>query len=466
MTRIAKTFSNYKQNTGGNVAMMFAISTFALIGGIALAVDLSNAYSAKQRLQDTTDAVALMAAKDKSLDTPEELTATAQALYDVTYPGERGARIVIQSMTRNGDSVEVVTKNNVDSFFSGVFGRKSLDVGVSSTAVYSDTAMDIAMVLDTTYSMSENNKIGSLKTAATQLVSTIDALDNDKVRVSVVPFAQYVNVGTQNRNAPWLDVPVDGRDTTPRNQCRITRPVIARSNCRRIARTCSADGVSYDCSYTKCDNTYGAPVETCNTVTPVAKTWQGCVGSREAGYDERAEFAGRKIPGLFGKRCGAPLTALSTNMNKAKQTINQMQAARGNGATYIPSGILWGWRTLDETMPFPSGAVSANVEREKIMIVMTDGANEAVKQGVEHRDANGNSAVRTNRKTQDLCTAAKRDDVTIYTIAYEVSDSSTINMLDRCASDSSKFFDARNASDLSDAFRKIGDSLVELRTTS
>jgi len=60
-----------------------------------MAVDLSNSYSAKQRLQDTSDAIALLAAKDKSLDTPAKLEAAAQALYDATYPGEKGIRIVI-----------------------------------------------------------------------------------------------------------------------------------------------------------------------------------------------------------------------------------------------------------------------------------------------------------------------------------------------------------------------------------
>ena len=111
------TAASFKEDTGGNVAMMFAICVFFVIGLLAVAVDLSNGFSAKQRLQDTTDAVALLAAKDKSLDTPAKLEAAAQALYDATYPGETGVRIEIQDIVRDGDRVTVVTKNNIDTYF-------------------------------------------------------------------------------------------------------------------------------------------------------------------------------------------------------------------------------------------------------------------------------------------------------------------------------------------------------------
>ena len=177
------TAASYRKDTGGNVAMMFAFSLFLVIGLLAFAVDFSNGFSAKQRLQDTTDAVALLAAKDKSLDTPAKLEAAAQALYDVTYPGQHGVRIEIADMQRDGDKVTVITKNNIDTFFSGVFNTSDLDVGVTSTAVYATKAMDVALVLDTTFSMSENNKIGGMKIAASNLLTTFDELDNENLRL-------------------------------------------------------------------------------------------------------------------------------------------------------------------------------------------------------------------------------------------------------------------------------------------
>jgi len=156
-----QTFARYKKETKGNVAIMFAASVFLIVGLLAVAVDLTRGYAAQQRLQDTTDAVALLAAKDKSLDTPAKLEAAAQALYDATYPGERGFRIEIENIQRDGDLVTVEVKNNIDTFFSNVFNTSNLDVGVRSTATFSDNALDVALVLDTTFSMTEDNKIGS-----------------------------------------------------------------------------------------------------------------------------------------------------------------------------------------------------------------------------------------------------------------------------------------------------------------
>ena len=94
------------------------------------------------------------------------------------------------------------------------------------------------------------------------------------------------------------------------------------------------------------------------------------------------------------------------------------------------------------------------------MIVMTDGKNEASKTGETH---DGSNTAAANSKTDATCEAAKRDGVTVYTIAYDVDDTTTLSMLNRCATDSSKFFDASNASQLNDAFQAIGDALNELR---
>ena len=440
------TAAAYKDDNDGNVAIIFAICFFFLVGLLSVAVDLTNGWSAKQRLQDTTDAVALLAAKDKSLDTPAKLEAAAQALYEATYPDDTGFRIEINEIVRNGDEVTVVAKNNIDTHFSGVFNKQNLDVGVTSTAVFGLKAMDVALVLDTTYSMSENNKIGSLKVAANNLLNTFDELDNENLRVSIVPFSEYVNVGTSRRNEPWLDVPAD------ETVCYKKRDVTSRSNCQRIQRTCSNDGVSYDCSYTKCDKTYGPEYEVCRVAT-----WKGCVGSRVGNYDERVAYDGRKVPGLSNVNCANELQTLNNNMTKAKATISSLTARQ---ETYIPAGVLWGWRTLDESVPLSSNTAGAIADREKVMIVMTDGENQRSKNGIYH---SGKNITAANKKTDKLCTEAKRDDVTIYTIAYDVNDTATKSMLTACATDGSKFFDAGNASELNDAFKAIGDALNELR---
>ena len=60
-SKLLSTASKFKQDEKGNFAIIGAVTMAMLIGALAVAVDLSNGFSAKQRLQDTTDAIALLA---------------------------------------------------------------------------------------------------------------------------------------------------------------------------------------------------------------------------------------------------------------------------------------------------------------------------------------------------------------------------------------------------------------------
>ena len=74
--------------------------------------------------------------------------------------------------------------------------------------------------------------------------------------------------------------------------------------------------------------------------------------------------------------------------------------------------------------------------------------------------------IRDSSKTADLCADVKRDDIEVYTIAYGLSDNTTLNLLQDCASDPSKFFNAQTNTALSSAFAQIGSELTVLRITS
>ena len=66
-------------------------------------------------------------------------------------------------------------------------------------------ALEVALVLDNTGSMKKDDKETALRQAVQELVDSVMAGQAD-VKVAVVPFSQYVNVGVENRNAPWLEV--------------------------------------------------------------------------------------------------------------------------------------------------------------------------------------------------------------------------------------------------------------------
>jgi len=69
-----------------------------------------------------------------------------------------------------------------------------------------------------------------------------------------------------------------------------------------------------------------------------------------------------------------PLTDVSTTTgaNTVKAAIDAMAA---DGATNVPEGMAWGWRTLSSTAPFTEGRPETERGNDKVLIVLTDGAN-------------------------------------------------------------------------------------------
>ncbi len=449
-TKLANTTARFKKDEKGNFGVIAAVTIAVFLAGLAVAVDISSGHFAKQRLQDTTDAIALLAARGQ-IETQADLDAAANEYLQMTYPGSEGVNIRLESIKREGDLVTVSASNKIPTYFSGIFGKSGLDIAAASQALYSNRNLDIALVLDTTFSMN-GSKLSNLKVAATNLVDTFDDFQNENLRVSVVPFAQYVNVGTSRRNANWLDVPADQEIEYTR------RDVISRTNCRTVDNNGTRDGVPVGGTREDCDVVRG-PAYTASWTA----TWQGCVGSRITPAHERVDFGGNRIPGILNSqgRCGTEIRPLTTNMNQVKQTINAMNA---DGNTYIPAGLAWGWRALDNREPLTEAASLPAGDTDKVMVIMTDGENFKSKDGILHNMSDsGNDA---NITTRRLCDLIKNDEIKVFTIAYEVTDTPTQNLLRNCASSSDNFFNASNAQQLNDAFQTIGNSLNELRITA
>ncbi len=74
-----------------------------------------------------------------------------------------------------------------------------------------------------------------------------------------------------------------------------------------------------------------------------------------------------------------------------------------------------------------------------------------------------NSTIKDNR-TEDICNAAKANDVIVYTIGFEAPTRGQ-NVLKDCASSDSHFFDAVGRDEIVDAFSSIASSISKLRLT-
>lgn len=456
LTALAKLFA---ASNGGSIYVMFALGLIPVIGVMGATVDYGRENYLRDNLQLAVDTALVAAAEAQQKDASTAEAAFSQALEANWMQND--AKIPITSQYTVGSGVLSGTANiDAPTTFLRIFGFDSIPIGVTSQVKFGSGDADVALVLDNTGSMA-GAKIAGLQDAATALVDTLigSPAPGQNVRVGLVPFTDYVNVGLGSRNEPWLSVPNDSSVTT--NQCDWNTPVVSRTNCTTVTTTstCSStnDGVttSWPCTNTeqKCDMVYGTPVYSCHNETESHK-WRGCVGSRNYPLDmSETANAASPVPGIMDIRCASPLQRLTTDASTLKAQISSMVA---NGETFLHPGLLWGWRVLSPSAPFADGAPYGSSTR-KIMILMTDGANTKSPNYPEHESTN---VLTANNLTAQVCANIKAEGIRIYTIAFEIDDVSAQQLLLTCSSGIPYYYNANTVSELKTAFQEIGNSIA------
>ena len=206
LTRVLRRFSADRQ---GSVAIMFGLALLPLLAAVGAGVDYSRAASARTALQAAADATALMLSKTASTMTAAQLQLKATAIFNELYvKADTTNNTVTPTFTLVGGSqVKVEAKSTIKTYFIKVVGPSSINLTASSVAKWGSTRLRVALVLDTTGSMSSDGKIDALKTSTKNLLTQLQAAastDGD-VLVSIVPFSKNVNAGASNYNATWID---------------------------------------------------------------------------------------------------------------------------------------------------------------------------------------------------------------------------------------------------------------------
>jgi len=483
MFALKKLLRKFGANESGSFATVLGIGIVSLVGVTGLAVDYSRATQTRADVFAAADSAALAAAR--TTGTAAEREKVARSVFQSNIGNLKHLSHIAlapENITREGANYgyRVKAHAQVKTVFGGLFGLDLVSMDVLAEAVGTiSSSTEIALVLDTTYSMT-GWKIDTLKKASTDMVETLGKLSTkpEQLKFSIVPFSEYVNVGLGNRKKPWLNVPDDYQDPS-RKVCWKERPVTGQNNCRTVnypatpgtpPHTCYNDGVPYSCggsspqparSVQVCDNTYGAEVEKCAIEQGQWHRWHGCVGSRNSPLDTQDGSYTTRIPGLMDAWCGTPLVELTSDLRTIKQTIRDLSP---NGETYIPAGLVWGWRTLSSQAPFEAQASSESEPVRKYLVLMTDGLNTRSASYPWHWGNNGGQA---NALTKQICAniaADKTSNIQIFSVAFAVNDAATKTMLKDCALNTKgQFFDAKNSEQFLAAFSKISSIIAELR---
>lgn len=177
-----------------------------------------------------------------------------------------------------------------------------------------------------------------------------------------------------------------------------------------------------------------------------------------------------------------PIVPLTADFTKISTSVKALTA---NGSTNTLEGVMWGWRVLSNREPFAEGAGKADAVTEKIIIFVTDGANSfgnlpndlgsgysslgyLVDGRLDGITSASSSQTNTalNNKTLAACNNAKADGIEIYSIRLEEPDVNTADMLAKCASSKSHYFDAPSRQDLSSILDEIKKGIIRVRLAS
>lgn len=453
----------YKDNKRGNVAMIFALCLVPLFAVVGAVLDLNRQKNYQYEIQYALDFAVVATARHALTNeaTDGELKVIAQNFFDGKLKPLGDATLLPLTFDRDEDLISLDVSGEMPTKIMQIIGQEVMPLGTEAAAVFGEpSSAEIALVLDTSYSMS-GTRMSTLRVAAEDMIDTLVQEDSEAVKMSIVPFATYVNVGTDKKGESWLEVEAD-KSTTSYN-CWIQNSWY-KKNCTRESYSCSKDGKAKTCKRWVCDpkEKEDAPRKCKNQTS--TQTWHGCVKSRPDPYNiEDTQYSTKPVEGFITSgswACPTPIRELTNDIDDLKDTVKDLNADQN---TYIATGLTWGYRTLTDNAPFTEALSKADLNAKngrKALVLMSDGANtKSPKANGKH---NGNDKIAANNITEEVCDEIKSDGIELYTIAFEIDDSVTKTLLRNCATDPDFYYDAKNSADLKQAFEKIGESFRDI----
>jgi Flp pilus assembly protein TadG len=457
-----RSMRKYLLDCSANTAIIFALGALPLSLAVGAAVDYSRAVQVQQVYQSAADAAALAAVSRTKMSDDEVKKLVSDYLKANGALDIKGSTYDVVFSDKDG-KVSVKVNGDVATSLMNLAGIPSMSVNGYSEVEIGSNAMEMVLVLDNTFSMSAENRINDLRDASQALIKEVfkNASGRTDVKMGIVPFAQYVNVGMGNRNKSWIDVPADYEEEREYSDTTVTGRTY--EPCTTVTRTGTNDGVPVSWTENVC------PIKDPGTEVTVMKKakvkleWRGCVGSRSDALDTRIDSLSTKHIGLLDDpwnwkpraECPSPITELTSDDKKLSKEIDAMTTV---GETYIPAGLQWGWNVIDPSQPFEF-VPTKNKNKVRAILLMTDGKNSKEADYPWH---NKGGRAAADKKSATLCENIKADGIRIYTVAFKVDEPDSLKMLTECASDAQSAFDADNKADLIAAFTDIAKSLAAI----
>jgi Flp pilus assembly protein TadG len=436
----------------GNIAVIFALSAIPIISFVGAAIDYTRANAARSSMQAALDSASLMVARDLNNGTisTSQINSSATAYFNALYHSTdaQNVSVTVTYTAPSGStpaSVKLDGSGSIMTDFMKVAGFPNMNFSSSSTATWGISKLRVALALDNTGSMNDYNKIGSLRTAAKNLVTQLSALakNNGDVYISVVPFEIDVNVGTSNVGASWLRW--DSWD--PKNYPNSSYPWNTYCSGGYWMTMAQCQGHSYTWNHT--------------VGNPAHSKWNGCVSDRDQSYDVTSTPpTSNSTYYLADQDQSCPVAVilpLTYDWTAVNNTITSMTA---QGATNQTIGLHWAWMSLLQQNPLNAPSEPADGSTyQHIIVLFTDGLNT----GDRWYGDFGSQSSQVDNRMKTLCDNVKATGVTIFTVQIDTDGAGQSAVLPYCASASNNFFMLTDPSQINSAFAQIGTSISKLR---
>jgi Flp pilus assembly protein TadG len=313
---LVRSARRYGRDEHGQIVIMFAAGLVAFLLFVGTAMDYARSSRAQTDLQTAADAVALSVASAAQEETPEDtLKEIAHERLATMLPGYDFS---ITDLETTSGSLTLTAEGSIPAGLTTIIGYEELDQGITSTATWGTGKLEVALVLDSTGSMSQYNRMVELKKAAKAMLTELQSSEAGLVKIAIVPFDVNVRVATSYKTSSWFK---------------------------------SDWWISW--------------------------FWNGCIADRDQSNDVSdaavTSSSSTKYPGAL---CGSnnlktilPLTDDFTALNDKVDSL----APAGN--TNITIGLAWGMTILSSQEPFTGGVAPGTKDVTKSIVLMTDGDN-------------------------------------------------------------------------------------------
>ena len=451
---LASSLPRFAASHSGNVAVIFAIACIPVIAAMGVAVDYTRATQTNSAMQDALDAASLALSRraDLSTMTPAQIQKFAQDYFNANFHNSELQDLTLHaSYTPTGPSVTISANGTLPTDFMGIVGTQSVPLAVSSTTIWGEAKLRVALALDNTGSMSSSSKMTALKTATHNLLTQLKGAGsvNGDVYVSIIPFVKDVNVGATKYNQTW--VKWDG-----------TNGSIDNDLWNKWNGACTGGGKkSSASSYT---NQADCQSHSYTWTAKNHNTWNGCIMDRDKDVNKNFDTLNGApniadpqtlFPAEQYSACPTEMMGLSYDWTALNSKVDAMSP---NGSTNQAIGLAWAWQSLTAS-PFTIPSMNPSKVYKQVIILLTDGLN------TEDRWYGDGSHTSTdvNARQQILCNNIKAAGVIIYTVQVNTGGDPTSTLLQNCASSSDKFFLLTKADQIVTTFQQIGTELSELR---